>query len=430
MVAFPETEPMTIKRIEVALRNKDLYLLQEATNKLHERYHTGFEFTMFDELYQIKSYIENNDIPDEIKDVLCPTIDGILSSAGKNVTEYKVDEEKERQREELKKNYDYNFGDPASDSTSRVEDIEMQSEENTTEENVEAQNQENIQDSDLTDKAEDNYEENQYQQAQTQEEYRQEYNEGGQQSFDFSNLNQEQNQHQEQVSYEYSEHHQQQPEENQYDQSQENFVETSQNYEQEYSEQPNEQQENIEEKAQNDEQEYQEPNSINDNQEEAAYDEVKEEDNKSKDKVAIFYYASSGKDESHAVKDYRQKLNFINSNLYARQPVNILEKISEIMDLVDVKDGICDFLLGLSKTKSKKTFITTSINQNITNYLATNGVKFQIPMVQNTYCENPSLDIIPMFGATNLFTCKKCGSMFLNTGSYLKVLSLNISFKK
>ena len=64
MVAFPETEPMTIKRIEVALRNKDLYLLQEATNKLHEKGH---------EIYIITArYFEEQDIKKhgEIKQIV------------------------------------------------------------------------------------------------------------------------------------------------------------------------------------------------------------------------------------------------------------------------------------------------------------------------------------------------------------------------
>ncbi len=378
MVAFPETEPMTIKRIEVALRNKDMYLLQEAANKLHEKYHTGFEFHMLNELSQIKTYIETNDIPEGIKDVLCPTIDGILSAAGKDISEYKSDEEREKQKEALKKNYDYNFGDPTSDSvkseaentkTDAVEDVNE--EENSFENHNPEEMAENIQS-----EASQN-------------------DENKQQSFDFSYSNEDKGEYGEEDNRE-----------EQYSQE---------NYEVQYQDEQNAQQ--------HFDTQYQELQTNEVKEDVFEETKVPEEQNAQED-IAIFYHVPQTKDFTFAIKEYRQKLNFINSNLYARQPVNILNKISSIMDLVDVKDDICKFLLGLSKKPCKKTFVTTSLNQNITNYLANNDVKFRIPMVLNTYCEDSSLDIIPMFGATNLFVCKKCGSMFLNTGSYLKVLSL------
>ena len=44
MAPFPETEIMTLKRLEVALKKGDFKLLRDGTYKLHEKYHSGYEF--------------------------------------------------------------------------------------------------------------------------------------------------------------------------------------------------------------------------------------------------------------------------------------------------------------------------------------------------------------------------------------------------
>lgn len=79
MAPFPESESMTIKRLEVALRKKDMHLLKDGAYKLHEKFHTGHRFEFTPELEQILNYVKDNDIPDEIKEILCPTIEEILS---------------------------------------------------------------------------------------------------------------------------------------------------------------------------------------------------------------------------------------------------------------------------------------------------------------------------------------------------------------
>ncbi len=83
MAPFPETEIMTIKRLEVALRKMDFKLLKDGAYKLHEKYHGGFKFQYLDLLKEIFLEVSNNDsIPTEIKDILNPTIEDILSSQG------------------------------------------------------------------------------------------------------------------------------------------------------------------------------------------------------------------------------------------------------------------------------------------------------------------------------------------------------------
>lgn len=93
MAPFPETEIMTLKRIEVALRKMDLKLLKDGAYKLHEKFHSGFKFEYLDVLKEIREeVISNNDITQDIKGILVPTIDDILemSEIGSQNSENKV----------------------------------------------------------------------------------------------------------------------------------------------------------------------------------------------------------------------------------------------------------------------------------------------------------------------------------------------------
>ena len=83
MAPFPEAEIMTIKRLEVALRKMDFKLLKDGAYKLHEKYHGGHRFEYLDLLKDIYIEISNNPtIPDDVKDILSPTIEDILSQGG------------------------------------------------------------------------------------------------------------------------------------------------------------------------------------------------------------------------------------------------------------------------------------------------------------------------------------------------------------
>lgn len=82
MTPFPEAEIMTIKRLEVALRKMDFKLLKDGAYKLHEKFHSGHKFEYIDLLKDLLVEILNNpSIPSDIKDILCPTIEDILSEA-------------------------------------------------------------------------------------------------------------------------------------------------------------------------------------------------------------------------------------------------------------------------------------------------------------------------------------------------------------
>ena len=87
MAPFPETEIMTIKRLEVALRKMDLKLLKDGAYKLHEKFHSGHIFEYTDMLKDIYSNVYKNDeIPSDIKDILSPTIVDILEKQGLSVS--------------------------------------------------------------------------------------------------------------------------------------------------------------------------------------------------------------------------------------------------------------------------------------------------------------------------------------------------------
>ena len=81
MAPFPEEEIMTIQRLEVALRRSDYKLLKEGAYKLHEKYHSHHNFQYKDLLEKILDEVQANyAIPSDIKDILIPTIQDILSN--------------------------------------------------------------------------------------------------------------------------------------------------------------------------------------------------------------------------------------------------------------------------------------------------------------------------------------------------------------
>ena len=79
MAPFPESESMTIKRLEVALRKRDMQLLKDGAYKLHEKFHTGHKFEFLSELEQILDYVKVANVPSEIMEILYPTIEEIIN---------------------------------------------------------------------------------------------------------------------------------------------------------------------------------------------------------------------------------------------------------------------------------------------------------------------------------------------------------------
>jgi len=100
MAPFPEAEIMTIKRLEVALRKMDYKLLKDGAYKLHEKFHGGHKFEYLDLLEEILLEVsENVQVPSDIKDILCPTIEDILLQAGGEAREsYDVPSNNQQER--------------------------------------------------------------------------------------------------------------------------------------------------------------------------------------------------------------------------------------------------------------------------------------------------------------------------------------------
>jgi len=80
MTPFPESETMTIKRLEVALRKEDWQLLKDGAYKLHEKFHSGHKFEYLDDLRQVLYTVESNvsKIPPDITDIIAATIKEII----------------------------------------------------------------------------------------------------------------------------------------------------------------------------------------------------------------------------------------------------------------------------------------------------------------------------------------------------------------
>ncbi len=96
MAPFPEAEIMTIKRLEVALRKMDYKLLKDGAYKLHEKFHSGHKFEYIDLLKDIFWEVtENEQIPSDVKDILCPTIEDILIESGVDLAHDAYEREEE-----------------------------------------------------------------------------------------------------------------------------------------------------------------------------------------------------------------------------------------------------------------------------------------------------------------------------------------------
>ena len=111
MTPFPEVELVTLDRLEVALKNKNMGLLKEGAYKLHEKYHSGHKFEYTDRLKLIYNNVSDDvNVPVEIKDILCSTIKDILFEEG--IEPEPVEEQKEPNRVSSLTQLSYNATKP------------------------------------------------------------------------------------------------------------------------------------------------------------------------------------------------------------------------------------------------------------------------------------------------------------------------------
>lgn len=361
MAPFPETEIMTIKRLEVALRKMDLKLLKDGAYKLHEKYHSGFKFEYTDLLKEIFVEVSNNpSIPNDIKDILNPTIEDILSSQGiktdTSTSPYEAlnknrvssltslsysttNNEQAQENKQAPKQNAFNAFSPAPKTTPQVKTfkqspfsaqpfkeftnpsvIEYPKEENTiTQENTQ-QNTQNTVNNSFVESEENKTEQQIVSTTQTQPEV--------------------ENQVQEQPMQEIK------------------------------------------------------PKSI-----------------------AIFYNQNSSRDKNKNIQKYRELIKN-NNNTSISEIFGLLGEINTQADTnVTELKGILE---QLNNTKNFVNLITNSQSANLINLLDLNGISYSIFNPRN----DKKINLMPIFGLSDLFECSQCHQEFLDNQKETKALVL------
>ncbi len=94
MPFVPESEAMTIKRIDVAIKKEDSKLLKEGAQKLYEKYHTGHQFEQRHELENLLKEVKTKHIQNDVRDLLVTTIENILNNRFEEIEVSFQEEEK------------------------------------------------------------------------------------------------------------------------------------------------------------------------------------------------------------------------------------------------------------------------------------------------------------------------------------------------
>ena len=427
MAPFPEAEDMTIKRLYVALKRNDMQLLQMGAHKLHEKFHTGHKFELVDDLKQILSYVEEQNIPNDIKELLTRTISDILNG---NPPYEDIKEKEENAQEEnftpfeeenRIDSYNSEFQTQHSYNPSYYEKIE------------ETENQEPEQ---LTLESDFNQDEAAEKSEETEGPVLFTPQNENVAPIDIIYPNAPDNslfkniQHNEPIieetknetpvySYEApaEEKSDNQVEETLYNNKEEEKQENNYQEQDIYHPQEGIYQEPEQEQVQQ-ETEY--------NTNEASYEEPKneiilEEKVSTLENVAVFYDDKATVIDYMQNKLYRSALDLITLNKEAHP----LDEASINENLVDVPtDEIGEILKMLNTIKGEVYFVTTSKSENIIKTFIENYINFEIPMTNEGQTGAKAAKLIPLYGLSNLFTCPKCGYKEYFGGVHNKVLSL------
>ncbi len=397
MAPFPEAEDMTIKRLYVALKRDDMQLLQMGAHKLHEKYHTGYKFELLDDLRQILSYVEEQTIPNDIKDLLTRTIADILNgnapyqeetissvesdnfdtTQDKNSAE--IDNSAYNTTPQSKDNEDVSPIDIIYPNTQDISSFQENLQPNETFYTEENKNEEQIQEEPLNilpkeETFEDNLQEEPLNMAPEEEVFE-------------NNLQEE---------------------------IQEELFDTSSNIETQQNEEQKEE-EQVPSFDQN------EQTSLNFSQEEINNTPILEEKIPTLKNVAVFYDDKSSTIDYMQNKFYRYELDLISLNKEA----NPLESASYNKKNVDVPtDDIGEILKMLNTIKGDVYFVTTSKSENIIKTFIEHYIDFEIPLVCENTQDKKVTKLIPLFGLSNIFICPKCGNREYFGGIHNKVLTL------
>lgn len=362
MAPFPEAEDMTVKRLYVALKRSDMQLLQMGAHKLHEKFHTGHKFELLDDLRQILSYVEEQDIPNDIKDLLTRTINDIL-----NGTDPHLEEE----------NQNADFTPFASEESAEISAVPV----------VEPQN--SLENSQNNPSETENF---------VQDETKEEppvYTSSEPVIFTPKEETRPENKYEEAIQQELS-----------IPSTENEAVECEQNSV------INKPEQNIE----------QAPEENREEQKPVYFQNKILEERKSELKnVAVFYDDKASFIDFAKNKAYRNELDLISLNKEAHP----IENAAVVKSIVDIQtDEIGEILKMLNTIKGEVYFITTSKSENILKTFVENYVNFEIPLVSSGDNSYKTTKLIPLFGLSNIFICPKCGKREYFGGFHNKVLSL------
>jgi len=372
MAPFPESEDMTIKRLMVALRKNDYQLLKMGTYKLHEKFHTGHEFELTDELREILEFVEKKQYPPEISDILCSTIKDILSKkAMREISnENKIlpdDSGKNSMPEALKENLVPDYGHTGGEDIKELAQMINSSSESAGSEESLRPIQVKLPEAN---------------------------------QISLGNIHEErQMQRQERVL--------------------QNTYYKAENTQGGLSKAPHA--------------EYNSQTPLQTGQPGTDAGTAPEprfnEDNSVKN-IAVFYDDFKNEVNYSEVKDYKNSLNLMFSKNSANASLqgadyNILKQISSLTQLLDCDVSDVDKIISmLTTSKGKVSFITASQSENISKTFCRKNIDFEIPFIKKAQDKNSAFDFIPMAGATNIFVCSKCNLRTLKTDFNTRTLSV------
>ena len=354
MAPFPEAEDMTVKRLYVALKRDDMQLLQMGAHKLHEKYHTGYKFQLLDDLRQILSYVEEQQIPNDIKELLTKTITDILENKEPDSSYY---------NDEPKQN-------------------EIQTFEPLNKEPVS-----NLQTEDI---------------KQETEQFNNSFSNEQKPSASFSYFEAK-------TSFEHENNSQQsQNVEAEEKQTDDNFEQDSAPILSEQKEEPviftpKDAVVNM-------------VNTIDEVPISNTSPEIKKEETPSfkiiqekeltLNNVAVFYDDKAPFIDYLKNKSYRLELDALSLN----KDANPILDAPVIKSAVDIQtDEFSEILKMLNTIKGDVYFVTTSKSENLLKTFIENNINFKIQNVQTKNSEGKQIEIVPLFGLSNIFYCPKCG---------------------
>ena len=372
MAPFPETEIMTIKRIEVAIRKMDLKLLKDGAYKLHEKFHSGFRFEYLDVLKEIKEEVSaNEEITQDIKGILIPTIDDILEQNGFNSS---YAQNKVSSLTSLSYNSDI-------ENNANTQTITKQEEQPVEQPKINAFSA---------------FGTNPHATIQTRTFTQSPFCAEPFKEFSKTTIEIKQEPYEQDVQIQ--EPVMTQPTVNQPVEVQQAVQEIKQEQYQEQTVQ-NQQTEN---------------NYVAQSPQEEKTPDV-EVKNETKE-VAIFYHLNNSNEKIRNIERYRELINKNDTNLS-----EIISLISEINTQSNVNvSELKTILEQLTMKNNKVSLVTNSSSRNFVELLNSANIDFDI-FEQNT---DKNLNILPFLGMTNLFVCKECKQEFLEENNILNSIIL------